>query len=152
MVYLYMFIVPGCQMVAGNFSKTPARYPDYSTFPPTYSLNLPSGSLGKPVLSTPLPIPELPIPRLNWGTTSSTHSATQPLPWLLSTYPIIPSLGSHFAAASYSYHPRLRYRTLSSSISNGSPLPPSSSSHLLPFGTRAIDPLLPPGTAQSEFD
>ena len=149
-----MFIVTGRQSRTNNFGSTLVQYPDYSTFPPTYSLHPPTGHLAAaPSLSVTSLSPELPRPKLKWGTAPSTRIDPQPLPWLLSTYPSTPVLGSHSVSAlSYSNHPRVRYRTLSSSISNGPPSPPTSSSHLRPFGTDSNGLQLPPGTAQSEFD
>ena len=150
--YLCIFIVAARQTGAKS-TFSPVRYPDYSTFPPTYSLNPPNGSLtALPVLSASTSAPVLPLPNLKWTTTLPDQPAAQSLPWRLTTYPSTPSLGSQsFEGAAYSQYPRVRYSILSSTI-NGPPSPPTALSQFRPFGTDSNGLQLSPGTIQSDSD
>ena len=123
----------------------PVRYPDYSTFPPTYSLLPPT----KAPLAHPAPMSKLELPRpiLEWASAPSAKLVLQPPHWRLSNYPDVPVAGGQqFDAASYALHPRVRYRTLSASISDSISSSPISSSRLRPFGTESTEPQLPLGT------
>ena len=71
--YLFMLIVavPQADPKSG---LTPVLYPDYSTFPPTYSLRPPSTA--PPAYTAPMLVPVLPRPVLKWASAPSAQLTT----------------------------------------------------------------------------
>ena len=142
--YSIYSIVPVRQRDALLGKDSLARYPDYSTFPPTYS-TIPITKCGS-VVPVPRAIDHA-IPALGWRHSRSA-AAPPTSPWRIASIPSPPTSafpGSHVSAA----HPRVRYNILSSSLQQSS-VPTMNQTSIMPFRNDRSSTL--PVLSKEEFD